>query len=208
MFLDTTKANTNIVVKSPGAIHNARWMAKALYTLKIALFRNQLKNVHSEKELENICSLAIFLAAFYKKQWLTSANTRDTPRNHLELLRKLTKTEDCIQKSPKGWPRLLPLLVKKAREKFENHLWYLSERLVFLSLFSDNVTISEKQLLRRAMIKYQGKFGNVKQKMTVSANLGQKSLKKKSGKRLLECLSTSSIGLQLCQFTSCCLENK
>ena len=41
MLLDTTKANTNIVVKAPGAIHDARWMAKALYTLKIALFRNQ-----------------------------------------------------------------------------------------------------------------------------------------------------------------------
>ena len=61
--------------------------------------------------------LAILLAVFYTKQCLTSANTRDAPSNDLELLRKLTKTEDCIRKSPKGWPRLLPLLVKKAQEK-------------------------------------------------------------------------------------------
>ena len=107
--LDTTNANTNIVVKAPGAIHNARWMAKALYTLKIALFLNQLKNVFSEKELENKHNLAIFLAAFYAKQWLTSANTRDAPSNDLEVLRKLTKTEDCIRKRPKGWPKALAL---------------------------------------------------------------------------------------------------
>ena len=75
MFVDNSKANTNIVVKAPGAIHKARWMAKALYTLKIALFWNQLKNVYSEKELKNIHTLAIFLAVFYTKQWLTSANS-------------------------------------------------------------------------------------------------------------------------------------
>ena len=67
MLLDTTKANTNIVVKAPGEIHNARWIAKALYTLKIALFRNQLRNVYLEKELENIHNKAIFLAVFYTK---------------------------------------------------------------------------------------------------------------------------------------------
>ena len=46
MSLDTTKANTNFIVKAPGAIRNEGWMAKALYTLKIALFWNQLKNVY------------------------------------------------------------------------------------------------------------------------------------------------------------------
>ena len=117
------------------------------------------------------------MAVFYTKQWLTSANTRDAPSNDLELLRKLTKTEDYIQKSPEGSLRLLPLLVKKAREKFKNHLWYLSERFVFFSLFSANVTISEKQLLRRAMISmYPEKSGNDEQEIPNSANLRQKSL--------------------------------
>ena len=73
--------NTSIVVRAPGANHNARWMAKALYTLKIALLRNQLQNVYSEKELENIHILEIFLVVFYTKQLLTSANTRDAPGN-------------------------------------------------------------------------------------------------------------------------------
>ena len=82
-------------------------MAKALYTLKIALFWKQLANVYSEKELENIHNLAIFLALFFTKQWHTSANTGDAPSNDLELLRKLTKTEDHIRKSPNGWPSLL-----------------------------------------------------------------------------------------------------
>ena len=151
--------------------------------LKVALFRNQLRNVYSEKELENIHNKTIFLAVFYARQWLTSANIRDGPSNDRKLFRKLTKTEDCIRKSREGSPRLQPLLVKKARKKFKNHLWYLSERFVFLSLFSANVTISEKQLLWRAMIsKYQEKFGNDKHEMPYSANMGQKSLSDFVGK--------------------------
>ena len=79
-------------------------MAKALYTLKSALFRNQWQIVYSEKELENIHHKAIFLALFYTKQWLTSVNTRGAPSNDLELLIKLTKAEDCIRKSPEISP--------------------------------------------------------------------------------------------------------
>ena len=30
MFLDTTKSNTSVLVKAPGAIHNARLMTKGL----------------------------------------------------------------------------------------------------------------------------------------------------------------------------------
>ena len=98
------QANTSIVVKAPGANHNARWMAKALYTLKIALLRNQLQNVYSEKELENTHNLEIFLVVFYTKQWLTSANTRDASSNDLELLRKLDENRRLYSKKSKGLP--------------------------------------------------------------------------------------------------------
>ena len=48
-----------VTIKEPGAIHHARWMAKALYTLKIALFRKQLEGIYKE-QLKDIYSLAIF----------------------------------------------------------------------------------------------------------------------------------------------------
>ena len=39
VFLGAT--TTNITFKRPGAVHHAWWMAKAIYSLKIFLFRNE-----------------------------------------------------------------------------------------------------------------------------------------------------------------------
>lgn len=48
-----------ITIKKPGAIHHARWMAKALYSLKIYLFRDQFHlNIKEKIGLRDI--LCIF----------------------------------------------------------------------------------------------------------------------------------------------------
>ena len=64
--------------------------------------------------------------------------------------------------------------MQNAHEKLENQLWDLAKRLVFFSLFLDNISQSEKQLLRRAMIKYQEQTGSDKQEMPVFANWKEK----------------------------------
>jgi len=84
------------------------------------------------------------------------------------------------QKSPDHWPNLVLSLVKTARKKFENHLWYLSERLVAFLIFSDSISISEKQHLRQgqAMLKHKRLTRKDKQEMPVAANLiGKNALK-------------------------------
>ena len=80
-------------IKDPGAIHHARWMSKAIYTMKIALFRNQLREVYKE-DLDNIVSLAIFLSVFYTKVWLTCTDAATVPSNDLELLKLLLNVEN------------------------------------------------------------------------------------------------------------------
>ena len=60
-----------IKVKSPSAIHNAHWMSKALYTIKIAMYKDQLQEVYSPEKLLVITSLATFLALFKTETWLT-----------------------------------------------------------------------------------------------------------------------------------------
>ena len=167
----------DIRVKAPGAIHHARWMAKTLYTIKIALYRDQLQEVHSKEEIQEITSLAIFLALFYTEPWLTSTNAKDSPINDLKLLKKLTKTEESIKKNDTVWPAQFLSLVVRAREKFENHLWYLSERLIPFSLFSDNLDVAEKQQLRKTMMKFENSLPSAKQEMPFSSNLGRKTLK-------------------------------
>lgn len=171
-----------ISIKAPGAFHHARWMSKALYTLKIALFRNQLRDVYTPDQLENIYNLAIFISIFYSQAWLTCTSATNAPSNDLDLMKKFLKAESSIKLQKKHWPTNFLDLVSAARGKMENHLWYLSERLVPFALFSDIVTSSEKEKLRKAMLKNQGPVTNTIQEMPHSNNLGSKTLRDFIGK--------------------------
>ena len=65
MFLGNIALHSKYIkVKAPGAIYNARWMSTALYTIKIAVYRDQLQKIYSQKKLLEITSLATFLAIF------------------------------------------------------------------------------------------------------------------------------------------------
>ena len=52
-------------MKAPGARHLARWMSKVIYTIKIAMFQDQLKCDISESLLTKIVDLARFLCLYY-----------------------------------------------------------------------------------------------------------------------------------------------
>ena len=49
--------------RAPGAIHQARWMAKAIYSLKIFLFRGQTKLTNHE--VVGFKTLSVFVALVY-----------------------------------------------------------------------------------------------------------------------------------------------
>ena len=69
LFLGGTfPENISFNFKSPGASHHARWMAKVLYTIKLALFKHQMKHVIPEDMLQKITDLAGFLCLFYVKE--------------------------------------------------------------------------------------------------------------------------------------------
>jgi len=71
-----------IYFRSPGGLHRARWMAKAIYYLKIYLFRGQFKL--TEKEYAGICDICIFTVRIYIKYWFEAASAIYSPRKYLE----------------------------------------------------------------------------------------------------------------------------
>ena len=144
--------------KPPGAYHHARWMAKVIYTIKMALLNEQLMRKDFEREhLENIKSLALFLCVFYVKAWLTCTSAAYAPANDLLLLKSLSKTKQNVSQNPKKWPKHFLSFVTLASEKLQNHLWYLSERLVPAALFSDHVSSFDKEGIKKAMLKCKDK---------------------------------------------------
>jgi len=72
--------------------------------------------------------------------------TCDAPYNDLFLLQQTEQFHDTDSQ-----------IVQAALQKMKVHLWYLSEDLVALSLFSDNVFSSEKRLIVAVLSNPEGK---------------------------------------------------
>lgn len=151
LFLKESSSET-VSIMSPGACHHARWMSRVIYTLKIAIFQRQLQNVFDLELIEKITSLALFLCLFYSKSWLCAASRTDAPKMDLMLIKDLQKVINI----PEKYPKYFGEFADKVQTKFADHLWYLSERLVPLCLFSDLTTVQEKQSVRQALLKFQG----------------------------------------------------
>ena len=95
----------------------------------------------------------------------------------MDLLQRLLKAEKLITLNPEKWPSNFLMYVTLATQKLQNHLWYLSERLVQMVLFSEHVNAAEKQSIRRAMLKCKEGVCSQKQQMPFSKNIIGKSLK-------------------------------
>lgn len=118
--------------KKPGALYHARWMAKAIYSLKMYLFRKYFKlSKADEAKLYAVCKFIVFR---YINPWYTSPLAIGAPNNDLIFIKSLIEFKD-VDKN----------ISDATLHKFSNHLWYLSPELCILSLFDTNVDITIKK---------------------------------------------------------------
>ena len=130
--------------RAPSACHHARWMAKVLYVLKLAMLKPVFVN-----NIAKIRSLALFYSVYYVEALLTSIFASEAAFQDLACLKALEEASFA-----KGiWPDGFQTLAKAALDKLKVHTWYLSERLVGLALFSDKVDNSTKEAMRLALRK-------------------------------------------------------
>jgi hypothetical protein len=127
-------SSDKVTLRSPGPMHQARWMAKAIYSIKVWLFRSQFKLTN--RESQGLLRLNIFLAKVYIKFWYQAPVAPTAARNDLQLLQLLHSYPDR------------DISVETSR-KMAGHLWYLSEDLILLSLFDPELDIATKQALVR-----------------------------------------------------------
>ena len=69
-------AQTPVTFKWPGALHKARWMAKLLYTLKLALMEQHIAllpqgTITTRQQVPKIQEFANFITHIYATWWLT-----------------------------------------------------------------------------------------------------------------------------------------
>ena len=104
------------------------------------MFKKQFKISKREtKKWEEICQFSV---SIYVKHCFTASDSASAPQNDLTIVKELHN----YKKINKG-------IANAAINKFKNHLWYLSEELVVLGFFDDNISIDAKEKMRTALKK-------------------------------------------------------
>ena len=119
---------------APGAMHNACWIAKAIYILKNSsewLFREQDVLKLSQREKKGLREVCHFIIEFYSDYWFKCTLPIKAPAADLNLLQKLALKDSSTSNA--------------ALEKLKNHLCYLSEELIALSFFDNDVDCKMKK---------------------------------------------------------------
>jgi hypothetical protein len=132
--------------RRPGALHKARWMAKLIYSLKIALRQVQIGElppgtITTRGQECKVRAFATFVTHVYVEWWLTCKKTVDSPWNDLQLYKRLLEYE-AVDK----------VIAQSAIRALNRHLWYLTAEMVPLALFSDRVPAVERRALADALL--------------------------------------------------------
>ena len=124
-------------IHAPGAYHRARWIAKCIYCLKIFGFRKQFQL--SRRKIDSFRRICLF-TSIINVTWLNSAETTSSPANNLWMLKLVRQFATVDYK-----------VAIVAEKKMRLHLWYLSEDLVCLSLFSDSINANDRSAIVTAL---------------------------------------------------------
>lgn len=125
-------------LKKPGAIHHARWMAKAIGALKIFLIRDQFQ--FEENEYVGVRDVCIFVVRLYVKAWFQTTSAIKAPSLDLGFIK------DTID-----YANVDNEISNIVLSKLTGHLWYLSDEAVGLAFFDDEVTLDEKRRMVSAL---------------------------------------------------------
>lgn len=121
------KKSFQVTFHPPGAMHHARWMSKALYSLKIYLFRKQFHL--PENQMQGLGVLNVFLIRYYIKLWFQSSDPCVAARIDLQFL------QDMIR-----YIKVDENMAKLILQKFSRHLWYLSEEAIGMAIFDETIS--------------------------------------------------------------------
>lgn len=173
----------NYVLRKPGACHKARWMAPAIYSMKMYLLREHLElSAEEEESLKEFC---LFVCLVYVKSWIICQITTDAPQNSLNFYKNLFH-----------YSKLNKTISDTAIGKYSNHLWYIGPEMIFLSLFSSGVKIDEKQKIFNEMVSKDNGWTERCLKLEVTKGLQNKKLHQLVGSASLSALKSLHIDIK------------
>lgn len=129
---------SGISFRAPGAYHHARWMAKAIYCLKIYMFRDKFHL--TAREINGIRDICQFVVRLYVNVWFLAPVAAAAPNLDLKFLLDLH-----------SYSRIDKDISNVTVKKMCGHLWYLSEEAVGLAFFDKSVPLNIKEKMVQAI---------------------------------------------------------
>lgn len=145
-FLNGDTVGQDVQFKQPGALHKARWMAKLLYSIKICLFEEQIKQlptgtITTKHQVSKVRDFVHFATLVYSQWWITCNSAADAPWRDLEFFQTLIR-----------YQIVHPDISRSAVKALRNHLWYLTEEMVPLALFSTSTPSAARRALADSLL--------------------------------------------------------
>ena len=112
----------NFKFQYPGACHNARYMAQAIYMLKMNLLLDKITWL-LDVERQEVKLMAEFISIFYVIWWLQGYLGVNAPMNDLKAMQQMRMYRQFNQ-----------LVSDTCMASWRRHTWYLTEELVVLCL--------------------------------------------------------------------------
>ena len=152
-----TKDTSSFSFMKPGAFHKGWWMARILCTIKMVLLQSKINaelppgavfdsigkikrksKKSKETQVENLGRLCKFLVAVYVPWWITCGSATDAAENDLLFMGSYRQIDEQIAIS--------------AFQAFQRHLWYLTEEMLPLCLYSPHIYDSIKSSIAESML--------------------------------------------------------
>ena len=138
-YIPASSKDEGFTLKKPGACHHARFMAKAIYILKIFIL-SHVFNKLTVRQGRVINRMTTFILSLYGRYFLQSSLATASPRLDKQFLRDILHYESIDQE--------IALCVLKSVKR---HLWYLSPELISMALFDPKVPLIEKKSIALAL---------------------------------------------------------
>ena len=138
-YIPGSSKDKGFTLKKPGACHHARFMAKAIYILKIFIL-SHVFNKLTVRQGRVINRMTTFILSLYGRYFLQSSLATASPRLDKQFLRDILHYESIDQE--------IALCVLKSVKR---HLWYLSPELIPMALFDPKVPLIEKKSIALAL---------------------------------------------------------
>ena len=126
-------------IQRPGADHHARWMAKSIYIMKMALLLHQIP-LHWTKK-RNVQKMAHFVVFVYLRAWFSAPVLEAAATNDIRLFQSLQKYKSVDKKVSTITTTVLKKVSTITTTVLNRHTWYLTEEVIPLSLFDEDLTL-------------------------------------------------------------------